>query len=241
MSGAFTTTELALLDALERERTALLAQEMGNRILLHEVSNCVMTLSAAAEFVEQVPSGSAIHREAIQDIRRNASALTQLLGAFRLLTDETDRAPDIRAVDIALYLGTLIQDLASPGSRDASRIRVEVRGGPRLWHVSPSLLRTCFNNLLRNALRYSPEGAPVRVVVGAGRGSQWIHVFNPGEGIPSELRSKLFQPGPKGGKGGMGVGLYVAMASITRSGGTLRVGSTSAGSVFSIVLPTARA
>jgi signal transduction histidine kinase len=240
MSGPFTTTELALLEALERERETLLGQELGNRILLHEVSNCVMTLSAAAEFVEQVPSGSAIHREALQDIRRNASALTQLLGAFRLLTEETDRTPDIRSVDILLYLGTLIQDVCPPGSRDASRVRLEVRGGPSLWHLSPALLRTCFNNLLRNALRYSPEGATVRVIVGAGHGRQWLHVANPGEAIPAQLRSRLFQPGPKGGKGGMGVGLYVAMASISRIGGTIRVGSTSAGTVFSIVLPTLR-
>ena len=107
--------------------------------------------------------------------------------------------------------------------------------GPRLERV--------LDNLLGNAVKYSPEGGCVRLQISAGGDSATVVVQDQGLGIPVEDLPHVFEPFRRGGNvvgriTGIGIGLASAQRIVERHGGTLTVESTPGqGSTFTIRLP----
>ena len=108
-------------------------------------------------------------------------------------------------------------------------------------------LRQALENLLSNALRYSPEGMPVIVEVHTERQeeSTWaaITVHDAGPGISPELLPRLFTRFASGGSNkGLGLGLYLAHGIALAHGGTLTVDSRPGkGASFRLALPLSSA
>jgi two-component system sensor histidine kinase GlrK len=100
------------------------------------------------------------------------------------------------------------------------------------------------NNLIGNAIRFSPEGGTIEI--GAARQAQEIHITirDQGPGIPMEDRAYIFQPFYQGGNQppgkiqGSGLGLAIARTHIEAHGGELRLcDEEAAGTCFLIRLP----
>src|SRR5579864_5346593 len=105
-------------------------------------------------------------------------------------------------------------------------------------------LRQVLDNLLDNAIKYSPEGAPIVLHVDAN--SRWTRfaVADNGVGIPSAEMSRIFEkfyrvdPQQTGGVNGTGLGLYVCRELVERMDGRITVSSTPGrGSTFVVELP----
>ena len=113
-------------------------------------------------------------------------------------------------------------------------------------------LRQVLTNLLANAIRFSPEGAKVELVIGEQRGAQKgtvaVEVRDHGVGVPEELREKIFERFFRADNsrnretGGSGLGLAIAKSIIDRHGGSIEATETQGGgATFRIVLPIAQA
>lgn len=94
------------------------------------------------------------------------------------------------------------------------------------------------SNLVSNAIEHSPDGTPVAVVVRRRDGDAEVAVSNAGPPIPDALRPKLFEPfeGTRG-RGGLGLGLYIAKEIVRAHGGSLDVASGPRGTTFTLRLP----
>ena len=100
------------------------------------------------------------------------------------------------------------------------------------------------NNLVTNAVKYSPPGSTVDVHVGEGGGEVTISVTDRGPGIPEGERGKLFQPFQRtsvkttGGESSTGLGLLIARRIVEGHGGRIWVDSeVGRGSTFAFTLP----
>jgi two-component system, sensor histidine kinase and response regulator len=112
------------------------------------------------------------------------------------------------------------------------------------------LLRRAVDNLLFNALKYTPRGGRVEVSVTfyfakGGHGVAEISFKDTGIGIPLEESERIFEPyyrGKNAGMGeGLGLGLSFAREVVDLHGGKILLDSTlGKGSVFSILLPAGR-
>lgn len=108
------------------------------------------------------------------------------------------------------------------------------------------LLRTVVDNLLRNAIRFSPKGQPVRLSARAEGDRLHITVRDSGTGIPSELLPRLFdrfsQSSDEQRRGrGHGLGLEIAMGITELHGGTISVRNRDEGGCeFTVALPLNR-
>jgi PAS domain S-box-containing protein len=108
-------------------------------------------------------------------------------------------------------LGNLVRRMVAE-SDPALRDQVEVSTEPVIVPVDPPKVERIVENLLVNAVRHTPRGTPVRVSVTANEHGALIVVEDEGDGVPRELREKIFeefrqgtdapQPSP-----GVGVGL----------------------------------
>lgn len=186
---------------------------------------------------------------------------------------QNHRADDVRALDASLRnaqrLQTMTEDMLDASRIDQGIFAVqpqmvelrallapivELLGGAE-EHVDfqsseetmiegdPVRLQQVFENLISNALRFSPPNVPVRV--GLSRMEQddagWarITVRDSGPGIPPDLQAVLFDRYALNHRVyGLGLGLYLARGIVQAHGGSLHVESTPGdGATFTVLLP----
>ncbi len=129
-----------------------------------------------------------------------------------------------------------------------SPMRVTVHGADGIEALGdPTLLREVFANLIGNALKYSPEDAPVTVTCAVIGDAIEVTVADRGIGIPADELAEVFKRFSRAsnaraaGFAGTGFGLYLVQATVERHGGTVTVESTvGVGSRFTVRLPKAQ-
>jgi two-component system OmpR family sensor kinase len=105
-------------------------------------------------------------------------------------------------------------------------------------------LRQVLTNLLANACRFSPEGAAVEIAIGKQDNNTVLEVRDHGEGIPKELRQKVFERFFRADNsrnrdtGGSGLGLAIVSTIVAQHGGTIEALETpGGGATFRVTLP----
>ncbi len=107
----------------------------------------------------------------------------------------------------------------------------------------PELLCSMLENIIRNAIRFSPLGSAIQINVMEAGTTLTISVIDDGPGIPEELMTTIFERYsfssiPRDVPSGMGIGLSIAQGVAELHGGSIRVKNrTTAGCDFSISLP----
>jgi signal transduction histidine kinase len=131
---------------------------------------------------------------------------------------------------------------------DAARVRLKTStlddDEPRQLFGDNDLLCTMLDNLVRNAIRFSPPRETVNVEAELVDGNARITVRDHGPGIPDEYIDRIFDqfiqvPDANGNiKGGMGLGLAIAKTVAQAHGGTIEVrNGRRGGCVFTVSLP----
>jgi len=107
-------------------------------------------------------------------------------------------------------------------------------------------LRQVLDNLIENAVKYSPGGGDIRITVAPAGEVVRFAVADDGLGIPSTERSRIFEkfyrldPDMTQGIGGTGLGLYIARELVRRVDGRIWVEPNGGrGSVFFVEIPAA--
>jgi signal transduction histidine kinase len=109
-------------------------------------------------------------------------------------------------------------------------------------------LEQVLDNLVTNAIKFSPDGGTIRVSLQNSDDSVVLSIRDPGVGIPPGQLEAIFglfyqaEDPVSRRTGGMGLGLYISKEIITRHGGRIWAESTpNQGSTFSVSLPRSRA
>jgi two-component system OmpR family sensor kinase len=151
-----------------------------------------------------------------------------------LVTLARDAAKDASVADHNRKI--LINDFSGQALSPGAKILAEVDAGQ---------LRQVFTNLLANAARFSPADAPIEVAMATAPGSLVvIDVRDSGEGIPKELREKVFErffradSSRNRDTGGSGLGLAIVKGIVTRHSGSIIADETvGGGCTMRVTLP----
>jgi PAS domain S-box-containing protein len=128
-------------------------------------------------------------------------------------------------------------------------IEIELSTPPWLPDATgdPDKVGQVLANLVENAVKYSPSGGRIDVVLAHDRDRVRFEVRDQGLGIPLDEQERIFKkfyrldPNLTRGIGGTGLGLYISHELVRRMGGEISVSSTPGrGSTFSFDLPVAR-
>lgn len=147
-------------------------------------------------------------------------------------------------VDLGLLTSVVAHRVAPIGGRH----RVLVRADPNLVVMADrARLEQVVANLLDNAIKYSPRGGEVQLLVKSDGDDAVLSVVDHGVGIPAEKHARVFErffrahAGTPDDYGGMGVGLYICKEIVSRLGGRIWFESDhESGSIFHFSLPIAR-
>ena len=103
-------------------------------------------------------------------------------------------------------------------------IRLELPHDALLVQVDQEKFRTIIDNLLSNAIRFSPLGGVISVDMGRSSDRTWVSVIDQGPGIPAQNHALVFQPfytgpAPAGEVAGSGIGLTMVKTFAQLMGG----------------------
>jgi two-component system sensor histidine kinase KdpD len=112
-----------------------------------------------------------------------------------------------------------------------------------LVRADAAQLERVFSNLIENAVKFSPPGAPVRITGGASAGRVAVRVSDRGSGIPRRYRSQVFDPFFRGrgeASAGSGLGLAICRGFVEANGGAIVLQSDrETGTTFTVSFPVA--
>lgn len=148
-----------------------------------------------------------------------------------------------KPLDLAHLVRVAVGDLAAAAASRRVRIDLEAPTDPVWVDCDETLMVRVTENLLSNALRYSPANSCVRIGVETDGRVAKLTVADEGPGIPDEHKQRIFErfyrvdPRRKGGPG-TGIGLAIAKSVVDEHEGTLKVeDAVGGGSRFVIELP----
>ncbi|MEV6305974.1 ATP-binding protein [Actinoplanes sp. NPDC051861] len=225
-----------------------LARAQGDFVDLvgHELRTPLTAITANATILAEEASGlDADCRQMARAVARNAASLQRIADTLLDLAglDSGHLVLDIQPVD----LPALIIEAATAARRAADRLTLvtELPGELRL-PADADRLRQVVDDLLSNAVRYSPPGAPVHVTLRADDTMADLCIADGGIGMPATERARVFDRFYRGsnvrhqGPSGSGLGLSLARAIVLLHGGTIRLAENRpAGTVVCVRLPLA--
>jgi signal transduction histidine kinase len=116
---------------------------------------------------------------------------------------------------------------------------------PPPWRLDPNKIRQVVDNLLTNAIKFSPPGSTINVEVAALTGAVAFAVQDQGPGIPESEHHKLFKDFgrtsvlPTGGEKSTGLGLAICRKIVEAHRGTITAENLpKRGCVFRVTLPS---
>jgi signal transduction histidine kinase len=138
----------------------------------------------------------------------------------------------------------LVRDVvgAATAGQDEVRVRAEVNGALPRIRGDRERLRQVMQNLIENAVKYSPADGEVVVAAGAHDGAMRIEVKDQGPGVAAEDRRLIFEKFGRSAAGmtkpGTGLGLFIARSIVEAHGGSIDVESVPGhGATFAVELP----
>ena len=229
--------------ALERERHISKLHRAFISVVSHQFRTPIAIIDASAQ--RMIRRGALMDHEEVstraEKIRNACLRLTRLMestiNAARLEDGEIGFTP--RACDLAELLRGVCE---SQAEQDQSRLELEIGALPRWVEADPTLLEQAVQNLVSNALKYSPSNSPVQIRAEKAGEEILIRVRDGGVGIPADEMGSLFQRFFRArtaeGVPGTGIGLSFVAQIMALHGGRVEVESAVAeGSTFTLRLP----
>jgi two-component system sensor histidine kinase CpxA len=227
----------------DRIETLLTAERRLLQDVSHELRSPLARLGFAAELVRTAPDRD----QAVSRLRKEISRLSDLVGALLQMTRaEGDPASGERK---EFLLDKLIADLVEDCSVEAAAHRCEIvfqSAGKVPMVGDPELTRRAIENVLRNAVQYSPESAQVDVQLEVSSGAARIGIRDRGAGVPDEQLTRIFEPffrvdsSRNSTTGGMGLGLAIASRAVSLHHGRIEAKNEHPGLLVTINVPLAK-
>jgi signal transduction histidine kinase len=231
-----TADELRRLSALRADFVSLVSHELR--------SPMAAVIGAARTLQERWRELSTDQRQSFLElIGDETSRLADLIGD--VLDTSRIEAGTFSFTFTDVDLAELLRDvvIAADLAQDEVRVTAQVNGTLPRVRGDRIRLRQVVQNLVDNAVKYSPTGAEVRVTAGTDDAHVRVAVEDTGPGIPLGDQKLIFDKFGRatvdgGTKPGTGLGLFIARSIAEAHGGSLDVDSAPAqGSVFTLELP----
>jgi PAS domain S-box-containing protein len=247
--GTITAWLLVFRDMTEEVELARLREDMTH-MLVHDLRSPLTVLKSSLEMMKLIgASGDAESLDkflamAQRGSERMLSMVNELLDVSKLEAGQLVLHPE--PVEVESLLKDTAARLALLAS--AAQITLEIAAEPDLppLHVDSQLVARVLNNLVDNAIKFTPDDGHIRLWArldaASAPGAMLVGVSDTGPGIPAEERDKLFAKfqvtSTSGRRAGTGLGLAFCKLAVEAHGGEIWAESEPGqGSTFVMTLP----
>jgi signal transduction histidine kinase len=218
---------LRLEDALDAERRFI-----ANAA--HEIRTPLSILTARIDRLPNMADRAVL----AADADRINRLVAQLLEAARLEANTMKLDTEFDLQDVVVEA---VAELAPLAVKDGREIAITGEAGALRVRADPHALALAVRNLIENALKHTPRGTAIEVVLSR---PATIGVMDRGPGIPAADHDRLFRRFQRGTTTapGSGLGLSIVREILRQHGGSVRIESRpDGGSAFVLALPAERA
>ncbi len=227
----------------ERVENLLKEQQRLMRDVSHELRSPLARLLALISIARQRVEPA--QAQQFDRMERELGRVDELIGSI-LSFAQLDGSQQLhrQPVDLVDLLENVVADASLEGQAGEKELRLQAPD-QLVLPLDTGVIVRAFENVIRNAVRHSPAGAPVDVTVSHSGDQVRVVVEDRGEGVPAEALQQLFAPffrveegrGTQAGSGGLG--LAIAERSVRLHGGTIAAANRASGGLqVTIVLPT---
>jgi signal transduction histidine kinase len=215
-------------------------------VVSHELRTPLTSIIGYVELIADGDAGGLTSEQAayLAVVQRSTSRLVDLVGDL-LLVAEAERGPlalELVEIDGAALAANAVESARPAADARGIVVRLE-HGEPLTIAGDPTRIAQMLDNLISNAIKFTPQGG--RVTVRAGRhGSDAVfEITDTGEGIAEGDRERLFDPFFRSREAnaravpGTGLGLTITKAIVDAHSGTIEIDSTHDGTTFRVSLP----
>lgn len=224
------------IQSLLRKQLELLGE------ISHELRSPLTRLNVSLELVRRGKTDAVGHMQT--DVHRLDTLIGQILTLTRLQMRD-DRKTE-RPVNLRSILESVAEDARFEVKEDGKSVVIS-RVDDCWLNGDPALLRSCIENVVRNAAHYTKPQTEVTLsldVLGNGPDSARILVADRGDGVPLDALGRIFEPFYRVSEahehqtGGAGLGLSIAQRIVVMYGGSIRARNRDAGGMeMEILLP----
>jgi signal transduction histidine kinase len=231
--------------ATEKAAAAVLLRDEFMAIISHDLRTPLSVIALnAARLGKMVPAG-----EGADQIRKMCLQIGDAADRIGRMVDDLLEAERMALAKLRLparpgELRELARDaveLVAPlVAAQGISLSVALPEEPMVASFDRDRMLQVFSNLLANAVKYTPKGGVVQLTMEANDGYIRVSVSDTGTGIPAEQHERVFRRFTQvgGGRGGVGLGLYIARRIVEAHGGKIGlVSRPGEGSTFFFTLP----
>ena len=211
----------------ERLESMIDAQRELLRNVSHELRSPLARLNVALGLARQHADAAGV--EPLDRIERESERLNDLIGRLLMLNRLETGLVEARLE--AIELETMVRSVADDASFEAHGsgrdVTLQVDGGG-IVKGNPEILRSALENVVRNAVRYSPPSSRVEVsLLRPAERTLLVRVRDHGAGVPDAAIPDLFRPfyrldaARAHDRNGAGLGLAIAQRAVQLHGGTI--------------------
>lgn len=219
------------------------AQQQLLHDISHELRSPLTRMQAAIGLLQQDSAGG----EMLGRIERESVRMDTLIEALLTLARVQGRPESIEreSVDVVELLAAIVEDAQFEAGIKGCQVEL-MAGSAFVTYASGELLCRCFENVIRNAVRYTGSGTTVLVTAEASANSDFLSVLitDHGPGVEDERLRSIFYPFERGAEEasvGFGLGLAIAWRALEMHGGTIFARNAATGGlVVEITLPRAQ-
>jgi len=216
LASTFDKMAVRISDLITNQRQLISDLSHELRTPLTRLDIAVATLKGGHE-----PSSDA----AIARVERESEEIRKLVEDTLALAWLENERPSLTQEDLDLVdlLDVVVEDARF--EFPDRRIESEMPESAPVSHSNHRALGQALENIIRNAMRYTPPGKVVSVLLEAEPNNYQIHIADQGPGVPEQHLEKIFQPfyrldaARSGDSSGFGLGLALAQRQITAIGG----------------------
>jgi two-component system sensor histidine kinase GlrK len=229
------------IQSLEQQRASFLQH------ISHELKTPLTTIREGSELLtESLGDTAPEEAEIARLLRQSGLHLQRLIEDLLRFAKTQELAGDIElapAVDLARLVADSVDSLSV--LVDARSIVTTVDLAAVSARCDSGKMRTVMDNLLTNAIKYTPEGGRIVVALSAAGTNAVIEVRDSGSGIEPGDRSRIFEPfwhgrAPAGSNvKSTGLGLTIAKEYVEAHGGSIELVDSVEGAHFRVTLPIA--
>ncbi|HUQ08808.1 MAG TPA: PAS domain S-box protein [Steroidobacteraceae bacterium] len=241
-------------DTLKAERAAREQAERVGRLkdeflatVSHELRTPLNAILGWSTLMRRLPPGSEDQQRGLETIERNArmqgQIISDLLDMSRIISGKVQL--DVQAIDLSEVISAAID--AVKLSIEAKKLRLRVTLDPAAGRLrgDPNRLQQVFWNLLTNAVKFTPSGGYINVIMERVNSHVEVSVEDSGIGIQPEFLAFVFDRFRQADAsttrrhGGLGLGLSIVKNLVELHGGQVRVksGGEGQGSTFVVAMP----
>jgi signal transduction histidine kinase len=211
----------------------------------HDLKNPIHAVLGYSDLLEKAGPLNDMQKDFVERLKRSSSQMYELvLNLLELARTDLDTSLNAQPYDLQDLLSSVTNEFQAQANAKQHNLTFEEPLNRPQVKVDLPRIRQVLQNLIGNAIKYTPEGGQITVSAEKEMSMIWIHVQDNGLGIPEEDLPHIFEKFYRVEADdrleiqGNGLGLAIVRAIVEQHGGQIKVESTFGnGSCFSFSLP----